>query len=87
MAAKSKSKPTSQDTVQQTRLWLMYPPKLIKKPLIWELGHKFKVVTNIRQCQRHRRDRHRLPRTRRQTRGSESRDQVADQDRRERGAG
>ena len=28
----------------------MYPPKLIKKPLIWELGHKFKVVTNIRQC-------------------------------------
>jgi ABC-type methionine transport system ATPase subunit len=50
MAAKSKSKPISQNTVQQTRLWLMYPPKLIKKPLIWELGQKFKVVTNIRQC-------------------------------------
>ncbi len=50
MAAKSKSKPTTQESVQQTRLWLMYPPKLIKKPLIWELGHKFKVVTNIRQC-------------------------------------
>lgn len=50
MAAKSKSKPTGQDTLQQTRLWLMYPPRLIKKPLIWELGHKFKVVTNIRQC-------------------------------------
>ena len=28
----------------------MYPPKLIKKPLIWELGHKFKVTTNIRQA-------------------------------------
>ncbi len=21
----------------------MYPPKLIKKPFIWEVGHKFKV--------------------------------------------
>ena len=50
MAAKPTNKPTGQDTVQQTRLWLMYPPKLIKKPLIWELGHKFKIVTNIRQC-------------------------------------
>lgn len=27
----------------------MYPPKLIKKPLIWQLGHKFELVTNIRQ--------------------------------------
>ena len=36
-------------TVQQ-RLWLMYPPKLIKKPFIWEVGHKFKVTTNIRQA-------------------------------------
>ena len=50
MATKSKSKPTSQSTPQQTRLWLMYPPKLIKEPLIWKLGHKFPVVTNIRQC-------------------------------------
>ncbi len=47
---KKKSKPTSQSTPQQTRLWLMYPPKLIKEPLIWKLGHKFPVVTNIRQC-------------------------------------
>ena len=28
----------------------MYPPKLIKQPFIWEIGHKFKVVTNIRQA-------------------------------------
>jgi len=35
---------------QQTRLWLMYPPRLITKPLIWQLGHKFKLVTNIRQA-------------------------------------
>lgn len=41
------TKPSS--TVQQ-RLWLMYPPKLIKKPFIWEVGHKFAVITNIRQA-------------------------------------
>jgi ABC-type methionine transport system ATPase subunit len=34
----------------QRRLWLMFPPKLIKKPLVWEVGHKFKVVTNVRQA-------------------------------------
>jgi len=34
----------------QARLWLMYPPRQIKKPFIWEIGHKFKVVTNIRQA-------------------------------------
>jgi len=50
MAAKKKTAPTTQSTVQQTRLWLMYPPKLIKKPLIWEVAHRFKVVTNIRQA-------------------------------------
>jgi ABC-type methionine transport system ATPase subunit len=33
-----------------TRLWLMYPTKLITRPLIYELGHKFAVVTNIRQA-------------------------------------
>jgi ABC-type methionine transport system ATPase subunit len=32
------------------RLWLMYPPKLIKKPLLWQISQKFKVVTNIRQA-------------------------------------
>ena len=28
----------------------MYPPKLIREPLIWKLGDKFKVITNIRQA-------------------------------------
>ncbi len=32
------------------RLWLMYPPKLITNPVVWELGHKFPVVTNVRQA-------------------------------------
>lgn len=47
-----KSKPaksTKPTTPTQRRLWLMYPPRLIQKPLIWELGRKFKVVTNLRQ--------------------------------------
>ena len=34
----------------QKRLWLMYPPKLITNPVMWELGHKFPVVTNVRQA-------------------------------------
>jgi ABC-type methionine transport system ATPase subunit len=41
---------TTPHSQTQQRLWLMYPPKLIKKPFIWEIGHKFKVVTNIRQA-------------------------------------
>lgn len=40
---------TSASTVEQTRLWLMYPAKLIQEPVIWKLGQRFKVVTNIRQ--------------------------------------
>ena len=29
---------------------LTFPKKLIKEPLIYNLGHKFKVVTNIRKA-------------------------------------
>jgi ABC-type methionine transport system ATPase subunit len=47
---KKKLSVTKSTTPTQRRLWLMFPPKLIKKPLIWEVGHKFKVVTNIRQA-------------------------------------
>ena len=32
------------------RLWLTYPKKTIQRPVIYELGHKFDIVTNIRQC-------------------------------------
>ena len=35
---------------QQRRLWLMYPPRLITTPVIWQLGQKFPVVTNVRQA-------------------------------------
>jgi ABC-type methionine transport system ATPase subunit len=47
--AQKKSKSAS-GKPEQTRLWLMYPPKLIKEPLIWQISQKFKVVTNIRQA-------------------------------------
>ena len=42
--------PTHNNQLQKTRLWLMYPPKLITTPVVWELGHKFKVTTNVRQA-------------------------------------
>ena len=47
---KKKITATKPNTPAQQRLWLMYPPKLIKKPFIWEVAQKFKVVTNIRQA-------------------------------------
>jgi ABC-type methionine transport system ATPase subunit len=45
-----KPRPTTPATPQQTRLWLMYPARHIKDPVVWKLGHKFDVVTNIRQA-------------------------------------
>ena len=35
---------------EKQRLWLMFPAKLITRPIIWELGRKFEIVTNVRQC-------------------------------------
>ncbi len=34
----------------KTRLWLMFPTRLITRPIIWELGKKFELVTNVRQA-------------------------------------
>ena len=28
----------------------MYPPRLITKPVVWQLGQKFPLVTNVRQA-------------------------------------
>lgn len=33
-----------------TRLWLMFPSRLITRPVLWELSREFQVVTNIRQA-------------------------------------
>jgi len=32
------------------RFWLTYPPQRIKAPVIWRLGHEFRLVTSIRQA-------------------------------------
>jgi ABC-type methionine transport system ATPase subunit len=48
-ARRTRRQRTTPATPEQTRLWLMYPAKLIQEPIIWKLGQKFKVITNIRQ--------------------------------------
>ena len=35
--------------MQITRLWLMFPARLITRPVLWELAKEF-PVTNIRQA-------------------------------------
>jgi L-aspartate semialdehyde sulfurtransferase ferredoxin len=47
---KLKGAKTRLDQQQKSRFWLMYPPKLITQPLLWQLGKKFEVVTNVRQA-------------------------------------
>jgi ABC-type methionine transport system ATPase subunit len=47
MAKKAKATKAGKET---KRLWLTYPKKVIQQPAIYELGHKFQVVTNIRQA-------------------------------------
>jgi len=47
MAKKTAAK---KKTTNQTRLWLMYPPRLITTPIICQISHKFPLVTNIRQA-------------------------------------
>ncbi|MBI2924985.1 MAG: NIL domain-containing protein [Verrucomicrobia bacterium] len=48
-AAKA-AKPAVNHTPRKARLWLMYPPRLIGTPVIWQLAKKFEVTTNIRQA-------------------------------------
>jgi hypothetical protein len=50
MKKKSAAKPGHAAPSVQLRLWLMYPPKLITNPTIWELARKYPVVTNVRQA-------------------------------------
>ena len=60
MATKKKStgkkavkekKSAKKTTSEKRRLWLMYPPRLITSPVIWELSTKFNLITNIRQAE------------------------------------
>jgi len=51
MATKTKKKAAANGTQpEQRRFWLMYPPRLITTPIIWQLAQKFPVVTNVRQA-------------------------------------
>jgi len=36
--------------MEKRRLWLMYPARLITRPVVYELGKDFAVVTNLRQA-------------------------------------
>lgn len=40
----------AQAGIEKGRFWLMYPPRMIKTPILWELGQKFNVITNVRQA-------------------------------------
>jgi len=35
---------------EKNRLWLMFPARLITRPVVYELGHQFQVITNVRQA-------------------------------------
>ena len=47
---KAPSKSAAGTQPAHMRLWLMYPPRLITNPVIWELARKFAVITNVRQA-------------------------------------
>jgi L-aspartate semialdehyde sulfurtransferase ferredoxin len=41
---------TTKAAKETKRLWLTYPKKVIQRPVIYEIGQKFQVITNIRQA-------------------------------------
>ncbi len=47
--AKAEPKLPPDPRQSKSRLWLTFPAQLITRPVIWELGQKFKVVFNLRQ--------------------------------------
>ncbi len=38
------------DKMAKQRVMFTFPAELIKEPIIYQLGHKFKVITNIRRA-------------------------------------
>ncbi len=49
--AVKKKKAAKKTLSEKRRLWLMYPPRLITSPIIWEISNKFNLITNIRQAE------------------------------------
>ena len=43
-------RPLYNEPMQKTRLWLMFPARLITHPILWQLAKQFELVTNIRQA-------------------------------------
>ena len=49
-AAKKKTPRSVTSGKQVSRYWWTYPKERITEPLIWLVGQKFKVITNVRQA-------------------------------------
>ena len=47
----AKKRAVKKSTRDRLRLWLMYPPKHITSPVIYELVTRFELVVNIRQAE------------------------------------
>ena len=50
-AKKKAPKKSAEKEQERLRLWLMYPPKHITSPIVWELITRFELKANIRQAE------------------------------------
>ena len=50
-AKKKTPKKSAKKEQERLRLWLMYPPKHITSPIVWELITRFELKANIRQAE------------------------------------
>ena len=48
--AKKSVKRAAPSRREKRRFWLTIPQRLVKRPIIWEIGHKYPIVTNIGQA-------------------------------------
>jgi ABC-type methionine transport system ATPase subunit len=46
----ARAKKPAEPKIERSRLWLMFPQRLITRPVVWELGKKYNVTTNVRQA-------------------------------------
>ena len=51
IAKKKAAKKSAPAERGRQRLWLMYPPKHITSPIVWELITRFELKANIRQAE------------------------------------
>ena len=48
MKAVRRTKPRHTGRTVHEKIYLTYPPALVKEPILYQLGQKFRVVTNVR---------------------------------------